>query len=337
MKLDLNKKVSTEDDFELTYLRWGYAKKVMGVELDDDGLVKEGYDSEALQKIDLTFFDRFKPTVKWHSNKHYQDNKPLYQGLGFSFEDIENIGLYHLTIYLALYSLSSNEEKRNEWEKTFTKSKGCNPTDDQIFDKDRANFINFLKQRFSQLSRISNQKLKNVGVGYRKSLFYFVPADVAIPDEITHEEAVSKGFKRVGIKELATLKKALGKKFNYQEFVTPEGKRVVNIVSYITQALAMKDDSDMTQEDYFEYLRANNSYHEPNFHELRPDEMVDWKSVSRAGRIADLAEKYKKSSVKTKISMIKRFLKHFSNDPKFKEEVRIATHRLWRLKREERA
>ena len=335
MSIDFTKRVSTNEEFELTYLRWGYAKKIMGVELSELGTLKEGYDPNALKKIDLTLFDKFKPTVKWHAKKHYSENIAIYRGLSFEREDIESIGFYHLAIYLGLYSIANNKEKRQEWEQAFLKTNKTYPTEEQLYERDRSNLINFLKQRFSQLNRISNQKLKNIGVGYRRSVFYYAPANCASTEVSSHEEALAKGFKRVKEKELARLKKVMGNKFNYQGFLTPEGQKVVNVITYVV-ALLPKEDSEILQQDFLDLLAINSPERELNFHEMQPDDAVSWKTIIKPARLSNLAEKYKNSSVKTKIRMIERFLRNFSGDPKYAKEVRLAKSRLSELKRDQR-
>lgn len=86
----------------------------------------------------------------------------LFRVVGMYQEDVLNIGRVHLVSFLGLYSLESNDKKKEEYIDRIKRHEFRTPDQKDFDQKNKANFTMFFKQRMEDLVRVCRQKSRNI-------------------------------------------------------------------------------------------------------------------------------------------------------------------------------
>src|SRR4051812_16236154 len=115
------KKINSNDDFELCYIRHQYLRRTEYNPSPDEMLP-------------------YKRIVDHQAKNTFFTYRNLFALVGMESEDIANIGLVHLTSFLGLFAMDrATEEKYNvAWDRIKEYNKGVIPNSNDIKNKDKA-------------------------------------------------------------------------------------------------------------------------------------------------------------------------------------------------------
>ena len=88
--------------------------------------------------------------------------KNLFLMVGLDLEDVFNNGQVQLVSFLGLFALERNPKKLADFKRLFKGRNSIKCTENDILDKNKANFTCFLKQRLDDMVRVCKQKAKNI-------------------------------------------------------------------------------------------------------------------------------------------------------------------------------
>lgn len=286
------KKVNTKDDFELCYLRHQYLRKL------DTNPTKEE-------------FQPFSTVINKTASKTYAIYRKLFFSVGFEYQDIVRVCESHLTAYLGLNKIELDNKKFNVFVEKFVERNKFHPTDEDILDKNKANFTLELKQRMEDLVRISRQKVRNVrGVPMQKFAYF---SSKELP-QLTSME-ILKNYRKYGIKKLdSAIFRSIKKKakpLNQDKFFFG-GLWLFSIPT---------EYSDLSLND----MVAAGLDPRTESHHRNPEELIIM-SEQKDMMKHELRKftKYKKIATKEKVDMLRSFVELKKDDLRYKSEVRTA-------------
>lgn len=282
-------KINCYKEFELCYLRHKYFRKS-----------KINPTEEQMQP--------FYGIIRSLSRKTYFTYQVLFQIVGLETDDIINIGKAHIVSFLGLFSVQLPENMDKFIDK-HVGIYGTAPTASDFLNKDKADFTEFLKQRYTELFRIARQKVRNIqGRLYEEYLVYYGPI---VPPE--DNQKLIKGYNKLGFKKLDIDKfKSLKRKMFPQE-TGPVYK--FNNLYYVTVPLIHTHISldDLVGSDLNPY---------DSIHNMNPEEILihsDTEEIFKRNK-----SKWKNASKTAKNKKIRDFIRANKNNPRYTEEVKTA-------------
>lgn len=292
------RKIHSKNEFELCYLRHKYFRKVKFNPTKEE-MLPFNHISSRLAKN--TFF-------------RYQ---PLFQQVGFEFEDILNIANVQLVSFLGLFSLQKMPDKHKEFIKTFKKIQEKEPEFRDILDKNQANFTLFLKQRMDDVVRICKQKAKNIkGLPYEEYNYYRGPKKPSknLREFIKNYEKL--GFKKIDYVAFKAARKKLGL---INTLIFNLDKQYYLAVPIEKKNLSMDDFCGANLDPY------------DNTHNMTPEELysLEEESTKWGNKIKEFNNK--NNNIKTNI--IRNFINKNKNNKNFVSEIKTARNMLKGIER----
>ena len=171
------KKYNYRDDFEMIYLRHEYITKC---ELNGD------------------YVAEYEGIVNTTARIMYDKLYPNFNKVGFDRDDIVAITNVYMLGYMGLYSIRKDIPARDNFIERFNKINDRNPTDEEIYKKDRNNMINFLRQRLQHCSTICARKARNITVGKdRRGIFAETKDSLEASEESVLNDYGKFGYRKV--------------------------------------------------------------------------------------------------------------------------------------------
>lgn len=170
-------KANVKEEFELCYLRHLYVKK-------------SKYNPSEEEMAPYT------DIIKAQAQRIRRENWFILKEMGFELSDLTSIGQTHLISFLNLFSIEQNEEKFERFKDNHEIQYNKKPGDEDILDKNKADFTCFLKQRYQELIRLCRKKYKNVYGADIDSSFY---KGKVLPERLSmlEEDSLALGFSKL--------------------------------------------------------------------------------------------------------------------------------------------
>lgn len=251
-EVEQKRKINSNDYFELVYLRHRYFRK------------STNPSPERLAE--------FEEMICNISDKIYYRNIAIFKITGFESEDLKNIGRVNTVSFISMGGLKENPHLMEKFIHDHKEKYGkeSEPTDRDIFLRERYNLAKYLNQRLQEVAKFCQVKSSNiVGDKARKSYFIGSPGkdpsdeDLAmIPEAFGFKKIKEAHFKKI-FKDLKILDKT--------HFLTPEGQ-VVRIVYRNPNYLAI--------EDFYKENSDNESNLNPEELMIRRESLVKNKKLS---------------------------------------------------------
>lgn len=289
------KKIHSRNEFELCYLRHQYFRRV---KYNPSMEEMKPFMGIATHLAKNTFFTY----------------KNLFHTVGFEADDVVNIAQVHLVSFLGLFSLEKMPEKYNDFVKVFNNLQEKNPQENDVLNKNKANFTMFLKQRMEDVVRVCRQKARNIKGFPVEEFYHFYGPNK--PPKIRRE--LLKNYEKLGFRKLDTaVFKSIKKKsghfylnftFNGNYYISvPLERKSVNQDDFIGAGMDPRD----------------------SIHNMAPDEIY-----FNAEEISDWETKKNDFLVKPKdikTNIIKNFIKTNKNKEEYKDEIKAARRLLKEL------
>lgn len=280
------KKVTTKDDFELTYLRHQYLRR-------------SKYNPTKEQ------IEPYMWIIKHVSKSTFFTYFNLFRATGFYYDDIVSIGMVHLVSFLNLYVVEASKEKKREFEYKFYEKCKKEPKKWDYQQKNKANFTYFLRQRMDDLVRVCRQKSRNIKGQKPEEYVVFCGAGELPKNPASLIKDYSElGFKKV---ELSVFK-SIRKKANVNHDATVF--RFNNLL-YVAFQLEQKE---LEIDDFTN--SASNPY--DNEHSLKPDDRYEEVQMEKS-----FLEFLNKSEYRKK-AILRNFVAKYKNKRQYREEVATA-------------
>lgn len=290
------KKIHCKNDFELCYLRHQYLRRV----------------TINPSKEDLA---PFLPIIHKLSGKNYSVYKKLFYAVGLNFEDIVRASEVHLTSYLGLFRIEKDAKKYDQFIEKFLTKNLFLPQENDVLDKNKADFTSFLKQRMEDMVRICRQKVRNVrGMPMQTYHFFYGPT---LPE--ARNEAIVADHESFGLRKIdPAILRAIRKKakpmnplqffFNNTWYISiPTSYRALEATDFVT---ADQDPRDVK-------------------HNKDPEELI---IMSESTKGWDKKyKKFKKIPSQDKLNVLKSFIDTNKSKSLFANEVKTAQRMINRL------
>jgi len=289
-------KISSRNEFELCYIRHRYFRR-------------SNYNPTPEEMAP------YLPIIKNLAWKTLSVHSGLFYMIGFEREDLVNIGMIHLVSFLGLFSMEMLPDKYKEFVEKFILEHNDPPEEDDVVDKNRANFTIFLKQRFKEVVRICRQKARNV-TGTALEVFQplYGPNKPPMNLEILVDKYDLFNFRKMDLDVFKTIRK---KAKAYGKLAFRHEKTWYILVPVRQKILEAKDFSgaDLDPRD--------------NIHNMNPEKLLSHLEENdkwdRKKRI------FKRKSIEEKQRILQRFIRKNKNVPMFAEEVKTARRTLNRM------
>lgn len=290
------KKIHSRDAFESCYLRHQYLKKA----------------NINPTKEEVAPYNQI---IKGQSGKTYSKYKELFYAVGFEFVDIIRISSAHLISYLGLFNIEKDPKKFAKFEESFCLKNSISPAQNDILDKNKADFTSFLKQRMEELVRICRQKVRNIrGVPMQEFHIFSSP----FPPAHTNEDVI-KNFRDLGYRKVdAAIFRAIKKKAN------PSNALCFNFNNLWYASIP-------TNYRPLQLLDFSNSDLDPrdNLHNMNPEDLLSFAETTKKNRIEK--NKFKRITSDSKKDMLRSFIGSNKDNSVFEEELQTAQKILDRL------
>ncbi len=281
-------KISSKNEFELCYLRHQYLRKTTHNPSKEQMAPYVGI-------------------IKNVAHKTYWMYHGLFLAVGFDIEDVLSIGHVHLVNFLGLFALEKNIEKLENFVCSFIRKTSYEPSEEDVLDKNKANFTMFLKQRMEDVVRICRQKSRNVkGIPVQE---HYVFVGTQKPPKDLRELLINNekyGFRKLHLALFRSIKKRAKTKELIFEF---EGMWYV-AVPLEKRTLTLNDFAGADMDPY------------DNIHNMNPEQLYNSKENDVYWEMQQKI--FKKSSKRKKIRLVQEFVSKNKENPKFREEIKTA-------------
>lgn len=283
------KKINSKEEFELCYLRHKYIRRTKR--------------NPVLKEV-----EPYKKIIKHQSYNTYTVYSRLFGSVGLDVNDIRSIGDCHLVSFLGSFALERNKAKLEAFKKNFYYKNKRYATKKDVLDKNKADFTSFLKQRFTELVRISRQKAANVRGVPMEEFKVFVgtkkPPLVHSDLLLSHEEY---GYKRLDVMLYKTAKKRAGVNGN-KSF--KDGNKYYIVVEV--------DSRDLTEED----IEGSDMSIRNNLHSQSPESIAVL--VEDAVIWEGKKEQFNAYAPEKRLELIENFITNHKENPEMEEELKAA-------------
>lgn len=283
------KKIHSKNDFELCYIRHQYFRKTKFNPTKDE-------------------MQPFMAIATHFAKNTYFTYKNLFHMVGFECVDLISIAQIHLVSFLGLFSLDKMPQKYEEFVEIYKNANQEGPKVDDVLNKNKANFTMFLKQRMEDVVRVCRQKARNIkGLPAEEFYFYYGPKRPPrfLRDLIGHHEKY--GFRKLDNAVYKSIRKKVKKddspvfRFDGNYYIAvPVEQKSLSITDFCGADMNPYDSiHNMTPEQIF----------------FAGEERSDW---------AKKQEEFDSKPKNRQANVIKKFIRNHKDNPKFKEEVKIA-------------
>lgn len=305
------KRVSTTDQFELTYLRWGYLSRPDRTAVSDEEM--------------KTLFKVHSITLGKYPADFFYKHFGLMKSVGMELDDVKSFAKVQLYSFAGLYSILTNTPAKERYLKKLEDDRFCpitqslkplpSPEDSEreTIRRERSTFISFLKQRFQDYYRVCDQKLKGIrgSADYRAAFAvadWAVQADDYILKTTKPNKLEEMGYFKADGKTLSELLKAKsGLRFT-SGLVDLDGKKY---------RIVFEDGPPIKLQDFADTMSPTGSL----FHENSEETLGRFATEAR---MILLVKRFKESPVQEQIRMLSLFVRKFSRKGGYNEEVGIA-------------
>lgn len=233
-ELDANPKLSSDDYFELVYMRHRYFRQ------------STNPSPERLAQ--------FEDMIVNMADRVYYKNSDTFKTTGMEVEDIRNIGRVHAVSWISMGGLHENPKLMKKFIKDHKdlKGKDSTPTDKDIFLRECKVLAAFLRQRLPEMIRFCRKKNQNVR-GSRGVNSYYVGDPKRNPNDYDLVSSPEKfGYKKITKEEYKKMvKEGSGEK---SHFLNKE-KLMVRFVkiqpSFLTQKDIENTDLDPRRSEFY--------------------------------------------------------------------------------------
>lgn len=299
-----------KDDFEMLTLRHDYIRKIKDP-----------------KKVDIK---PFKHLASITAEAMYEKHRSTFEKVGFDFADVESIGMVYLFIYLGAYSFKENSKAKERFLKYFQDKNSRKPSQKEMDRTERNLIINFLRQKMHGCSVICERKSRNiVGAKGKKFIFAHTKDSVpAHPEEIIQDRK-KYGYRKVTLKEFLEAKE-IARLNRSQELLDKDGFRIVQIQEHSVNtylfSLIEKEFNNGTFSRSTEFLRKD--YMPGFYYEDTPEYLSDPEEtlIKKQEELADVKdiEDFNKIELKTRRSIIRRFIESNKDNPRLISEIKTA-------------
>ena len=290
------KKIHSKDEFELCYLRHKYLRRVRYNPTEKD---MKPFMAIATHFAKVTFF-RY---------------KNLFYTVGLELDDLINIARIHLTSFLGLFSLEKNKLKYKEFVKIFSDMKDRKPRDNDVLNKNKANFTLFLKQRMEDVVRVCRQKSRNIkGLPSDEYAYFCGPKPPPKIPRTLIKNYERLGFRKLDVAVFKTIKKRAGlihtSLFNFKGIyyiAVPIEKKTLDVEDF--------SGADMDPHDSIHNMSPETIY-------FNLEDIEIWEKRK---------EEFDSKPDNVKANLVRNFIHEHKGDGRYKEEVRTAKRLLKEL------
>ena len=279
-------KIHHGKEFELCYLRHQYLRKAANNPTEAE-------------------MSPYKNIILGQVRKTLVDYGSIFTLMGFQRDDLISIGNVHLVSFLGLFAIEQDINKFNTFKRIFQQNNNKEPNQEDILNKNKANFTSFLKQRFEELVRICNQKGRNVKGLYTESYLVFAGPNKPplVLENLVHNYE-KLGFRKISMPVFKAVKKQVEDKHN--SIFQFNGLWYV-CVSVERKELNLSDFCGQDQDPY------------DTIHHMTPDQIFEINFYKNK------VEDFNKSSRASKIVQLKKFV--IENKDKISNEDEVTTAR----------
>lgn len=294
-----DKKINSKDEFELCYMRHQYFRKV-----EFNPTEKE--------------MSPYRKIIEHMSKNTFYTYRYLFNLVGMGLDDITAIGKIHLVNYLGLFSIdeSRNKRKFDEFVVKFQgKHLGNLPTDYDILSKNKSDYTLFMRQRFTDLVRICQQKAKNIK-GARVDEYSPFSGKNPPPSELRDllEDHDKWGYRKIdNVAYKAARRRAKAKKVPVF---------ILDAIWYVAVPLEHRN---LTVLDF---AGAGIDPYE-SLHNQNPEQLLQKRESEKS--FDKKRKKYKNYSKEDKAKVIKLFIEKNAESPHFQKEIVIAKKMLRKM------
>jgi len=172
-------KYNFNDHFEMLYLRHDYVKRCKNI-----------------NKMDIRPFNG---VIQKTAKMFFYRNERLLTEVGMSVEDVASVTSLYAAVFLDLYSMENNKEKKEAF---------LNKNKTEVLVKDKSNMVNFLRQKLTHFITVCQRKSRNI-TGVRTDTTAFAATKNSVPGDYVEIKNNHKalGYRKVGREEFKNIKK----------------------------------------------------------------------------------------------------------------------------------
>ena len=280
------KKIHSKNEFELCYLRHQYLRKA-----------STNPTAEEMKPL--------KAIAAHMARNTYYTYKTLFGIVGFNVEDLVSIANIHMVSFLGLFSLEKMPQKYAEFIKYYAENKLGKPTQEQLMNKDKANFTLFLKQRMEDVVRVCRQKARNIkGLPTEEFFFYcgYKKPPKILRNLVGNHESL--GYKKIDQAVYKSIRKR----------VRVENNTVfrLNNVYYVA---VLVDKKSLNIQDF---VGADLDPYD-NVHNMNPEAVFF--AIEDDIRFEEKIEEFHSKTKRSKAQMIRKFIEENSKNPQYRDEL----------------
>jgi hypothetical protein len=192
-----DRKIHSKNEFELCYMRHQYFRKVT-------------YNPSETEMAP------YKRIAENSARNTFYTYRYLFSTVGMELDDLVSIAKIHLVNFLGLFAIDGSKYSKRLYEffvKFQKKHDGKFPKAKDVLNKNKADYTLFMKQRMTDLVRISQQKAKNIK-GSRVDEYIPFYGNNPPPDDLQKllEDNESYGFRRLDTVAYKAAKKKMNAK-----------------------------------------------------------------------------------------------------------------------------
>lgn len=249
--------------------------------------------------------DLYKRAISKTIARFSEMNKRFFYSSTFDRDDLYSIALVHLTSYLSLMALEVKPSAMAKFKEDFRAKYGDTAVLSQkhIDDKNIANFVYFLKQRFTDLSYKLQHRIAS-SLGGERVRMHLVSDHLISNDDVDRfVSRESDSLKEVSDEESLILRKK-GKKTKLNNYQLEDGRylRVYHKIVY------------GSREDQLLATHAMSDY--------RPDNIIE--CLEEEGMDIEFKQKLSKMDKSRRKNLLLKFISNNEKDPSMKESVVVA-------------
>lgn len=283
------KKIHHAEEFELCYLRHRYLRRST-----------RNPSAEEMAPY-LKIIKRI--AYSQHNVYHH-----IFNAVSMGEDDLVSIGQVHLVSYLNLYAIQVKPKKFERFVITFAKKNMREPSDDEVLNKNKADFTSFLNQRMIDIVRLCT--LKSSSITGKQMVEYF-PYFGPNPPKRLDASLIGK-YEKIGYKRIDRIGyRAAKNKANIKEDKPFWYNGNWYFVIYNEKTPLTQDDLTVSDANPFD-----------NAHQLNPEQYMAQDAETKRWHRKLL--QFEGDSVDNRVRLITNFITSKKLDPKYAEEIKTA-------------
>jgi hypothetical protein len=239
----------------------------------------------------------------------YEKLYPNYSKVGFDQDDIVSITNIYMLSYMGIYSLRFNKDARERAIEKFRDRFDRDPTEKELYNKDKNNMINFLRQRLQHCSVVCARKARNITVGAdRQGYFAFTKDSVPASKEAVLDNYNKLGYRKVKKTEFKEAQEK-AKKLGEQTITDKDGFQILSV-----QIL----NNGIKRDEYTMWITQHKSSHV----DTTPEELLQMMENNR--ELESYKATFAAMDKSAKRRKLKLFVEQNKNNKYLKEELALA-------------